>query len=60
MGAARQAPGRLAAIEIPGALVGELMERNVALYAARGYAETERRREKGFCRVFMAKRLNRA
>ena len=38
----------------------ELMERNVALYAARGYAETERRREKGFCRVFMAKRLNRA
>ena len=34
----------------------ELMERNIALYAARGYAETERRREKGFCRVFMAKR----
>ena len=38
----------------------ELMERNIALYAARGYAEAERRREKGFCRVFMAKRLNRA
>ena len=38
----------------------ELMERNIVLYAARGYAETERRREEGFCRVFMAKRLNRA
>jgi GNAT superfamily N-acetyltransferase len=35
----------------------ELMERNIALYAARGYAETERRKEKGFCRVFMAKRV---
>ncbi len=35
----------------------ELMERNIALYAARGYAETERRREAGFCRVFMAKRV---
>ncbi len=35
----------------------ELMERNIALYAARGYAETERRHEKGFRRVFMAKRL---
>ena len=35
----------------------ELMERNIALYAARGYAETERRREKGFSRVFMAKRV---
>jgi N-acetylglutamate synthase-like GNAT family acetyltransferase len=35
----------------------ELMERNIALYAARGYAETERRQEKGFRRVFMAKRL---
>jgi len=35
----------------------ELMERNVALYAARGYAETDRRREKGFSRVFMAKRV---
>ncbi|HEY0051783.1 MAG TPA: GNAT family N-acetyltransferase [Caulobacteraceae bacterium] len=32
-----------------------LMERNVALYAKRGYAETERRQEKGFARVFMAK-----
>ncbi len=35
----------------------ELMERNFALYAARGYAETERRQEEGFRRVFMAKRL---
>jgi N-acetylglutamate synthase-like GNAT family acetyltransferase len=35
----------------------ELMERNIALYAARGYAETERRREKDFARVFMAKRV---
>ena len=35
----------------------ELMERNIVLYAARGYAETERRREKEFNRVFMAKRL---
>ncbi|TCZ64325.1 GNAT family N-acetyltransferase [Roseicella aquatilis] len=34
-----------------------LMERNIALYARRGYAETERRQEKGFARVFMAKRL---
>ena len=32
-----------------------LMERNIALYARRGYAETERRQEKGFARVFMAK-----
>ena len=35
----------------------EKMERNIALYAARGYAETERRQEKGFSRVFMAKRV---
>ncbi|TDH62273.1 GNAT family N-acetyltransferase [Dankookia rubra] len=34
-----------------------LMERNIALYAKRGYAETERRQEKGFARVFMAKPL---
>ncbi len=32
-----------------------LMERNIALYARRGYAETERRVEKEFARVFMAK-----
>ena len=32
-----------------------LMERNIALYAKRGYAETARRQEKGFARVFMAK-----
>jgi ribosomal protein S18 acetylase RimI-like enzyme len=35
----------------------ELMERNIALYAARGYAETERRREAFFSRVFMAQRV---
>jgi GNAT superfamily N-acetyltransferase len=34
-----------------------LMARNIALYAKRGYAETERREEKGFSRVFMAKRV---
>jgi ribosomal protein S18 acetylase RimI-like enzyme len=34
-----------------------LMERNIALYAKRGYAETERRQEKGFARVFMAKQV---
>lgn len=35
-----------------------LMERNIALYTRRGYLETERREEKGFSRVFMAKRLD--
>jgi GNAT superfamily N-acetyltransferase len=35
----------------------EKMERNIALYAARGYVETERRQEKSFSRVFMAKRV---
>jgi ribosomal protein S18 acetylase RimI-like enzyme len=34
-----------------------LMERNIALYVKRGYAETGRGQEKGFARVFMAKRL---
>ena len=34
-----------------------LMERNIALYAKRGYGETERREEKGFAQVFMAKRV---
>jgi GNAT superfamily N-acetyltransferase len=34
----------------------EKMERNIALYAARGYTETERLQEKGLRRVFMAKR----
>ncbi|MBL6080429.1 GNAT family N-acetyltransferase [Belnapia sp. T18] len=32
-----------------------LMERNIALYARRGYAETGREVQKGFSRVFMAK-----
>lgn len=35
-----------------------LMARNIALYARRGYAKTERRQEKGFSRVYMAKRLS--
>jgi GNAT superfamily N-acetyltransferase len=34
-----------------------LMAANVALYAKRGYADTDRREEKGFSRVFMAKRV---
>lgn len=34
-----------------------LMARNIALYARRGYAETGRRQEQGFDRVFMAKRV---
>ena len=34
-----------------------MMARNIALYARRGFAETERRAEKGFERVFMAKRV---
>lgn len=34
-----------------------LMDRNIALYAKRGYVETERREEKGFAQVFMAKRV---
>lgn len=34
----------------------ERMERNIALYAARGYAETGRQEGAGFRRVFMAKR----
>jgi GNAT superfamily N-acetyltransferase len=34
-----------------------LMVENIAIYAARGYVERERRREKGFDRVYMDKRL---
>lgn len=34
-----------------------LMARNIAIYAARGYTETERRREKGFERVYMEKQM---
>jgi ribosomal protein S18 acetylase RimI-like enzyme len=34
-----------------------LMAENIALYAARGYVELERRTEKGFDRVYMEKRL---
>ncbi len=35
----------------------ELMTENLALYARLGYAETHRRSEGGFGRVFFAKRL---
>ncbi|GAA0599420.1 GNAT family N-acetyltransferase [Craurococcus roseus] len=35
----------------------EKMERNITLYAARGYAETMRQEGAGFRRVFMAKRV---
>jgi GNAT superfamily N-acetyltransferase len=34
-----------------------LMAENIAIYAARGYIERERRTEKGFDRVYMEKRL---
>ena len=34
-----------------------MMVRNIAIYAARGYVETERRSENGFDRVYMQKRL---
>jgi GNAT superfamily N-acetyltransferase len=34
-----------------------LMVTNIAIYAARGYVETERRPEKGFERVYMKKRI---
>jgi GNAT superfamily N-acetyltransferase len=36
-----------------------LMTQNIAIYAKRGYVERERRREKGFDRVYMIKALNR-
>jgi GNAT superfamily N-acetyltransferase len=38
-------------------LTNALMQSNIALYARLGYAETERRQEKGRARVYMAKRL---
>lgn len=34
-----------------------LMVKNIAIYAGRGYVERERRKEKGFERVYMEKRL---
>ena len=34
-----------------------LMTRNIAIYAARGYVERERKIEKGFDRVYMVKSL---
>ena len=33
------------------------MVENIAIYTARGYRERKRRREKGFERVYMEKRL---
>lgn len=36
----------------------ERMTDNIAIYAARGYVERDRRREKGFDRVYMEKRLD--
>ncbi|MGK7865639.1 GNAT family N-acetyltransferase [Falsiroseomonas sp. E2-1-a20] len=38
-------------------LTNALMAANITLYAHLGYAETERRQEKGRHRVYMAKRL---
>ena len=38
-------------------LTNVLMAANIALYSRLGYAETERRQEKGRSRVYMAKRL---
>jgi len=35
-----------------------LMAENIAIYAARGYVERERRTEKGFDRVYMVKPLS--
>ena len=35
-----------------------VMVENIAIYTARGYVETARRREKGFDRVYMEKRLS--
>lgn len=35
-----------------------VMTDNVAIYAARGYSQRERRTEKGFDRIYMEKRLN--
>ena len=35
----------------------ELMHENLALYVARGYAETGRRTEQGYQRVYMSKTL---
>jgi GNAT superfamily N-acetyltransferase len=38
-------------------LTNERMERNRAIYAAAGFAETERREKNGFRRVYMARTL---
>jgi len=38
----------------------ELMTENIALYGRAGYAETARRRERGYDRVYMRKTLRRA
>jgi GNAT superfamily N-acetyltransferase len=48
---------RGAGIEILALYTHEKMSENLALYARLGYEEDERRRESGFSRVFMSKRL---
>jgi GNAT superfamily N-acetyltransferase len=40
-------------------LTHRMMLSNIAIYARRGYAETSRRTEEGFARVFMTKRIAR-
>jgi GNAT superfamily N-acetyltransferase len=48
---------RAAGIETLALYTHEKMSENLALYARLGYEEDERRRERGFSRVFMSKRL---
>jgi GNAT superfamily N-acetyltransferase len=48
---------RSAGIETVALYTHEKMSENLALYARLGYEEDERRREDGFSRVFMSKRL---
>jgi GNAT superfamily N-acetyltransferase len=48
---------RAAGIETLALYTHEKMSENLALYARLGYEEDERRRESGFSRVFMSKRL---
>jgi GNAT superfamily N-acetyltransferase len=48
---------RAAGIDTVSLYTHEKMSENLALYTGRGYAETERRGEDGFSRVFLDKRL---
>jgi GNAT superfamily N-acetyltransferase len=48
---------RAAGIDTVSLYTHEKMSENLALYAGRGYAETERRAEDGFSRVFLDKQL---